>query len=695
MPAAFSEEKSFAFFLGKNTVDFTIKYENAYGIFRGELKEMNHKSGAFIAVTFIAALLLQFMAIVPALANYVSLSNRYIEVRIGTGGDKVSVNEGDFETSGRWAVLSQEGDPEVDGDNRVDLIRYAETSPLGDWGFMKVRVADQSRIVGEPSTGGGWVKVPTAYPEPLPGMGLGKSGGFIEGEWRTDDAVGIRVKIRASLVRDQVRFEYTLVNPTNVAKNVAFEMMGDVQVDANDRSGYPFVPGIGFDRISGSGNKPYGLLLKGNKIPEYIEFFDDGNNPVTVARNTLKQQDCVAPDLVALGEWNWLTQIWLDTDGYAPNPLDAIEDLTWLLCWSPRFIAPGGSLKIVTYYGMGAASAQWTYKNGRNLEVDSAVLAVQGPRTLKYNSINNLNTNPHLPEIDPSTFAVKSYIYNMATDPGPYNLEDVTLSIFLPDGLQLVSGSAQQEVGRVPINSESIPVSWTLQATGEFCGELEYMITARDNVTGWQQTVSRKVMVPATKSSLFKAGWQLMSVPYSVNATPSDAFGLTPGSFGAKYYDPTTRTYLPVTQLDPGKAFWMFVGGMTAGQTLPFLLPSDSAIVGEELGKQLEEKDVDLGTGWNMIGNPLIYPVYWGQVLVYNKAANISVTLDQAVANNWITKTIFTWNSDRFAYDNLKDNESLLLPWKGYWVRTKLPVTLVFRPAAFPLSDVTALPGGF
>ena len=656
---------------------------------------MNHKSGAFIAITFIAALLLQFMAIVPAFADYVSLSNRYIEVRVGTGGAKVKVSEGDMETSGRWAVLTQEGDPEVDGDNRVDLVRYASISPLGDWGFWKVRVADQSRVIGEGSTGGAWVKLPTAYPEPLPGLGKGKSGGFIEGEWRTDDAVGIGVKIRASLVRDQVRFEFTLTNLTAVAKSVAFEMLGDLMVDANDRSGYPFIPGIGFDRISSKGNKPYGLLLKGKQIPEYIEFFDDGDNPVTVARNTLKQQDCVAPDFVALGEWNQLTRIWLDTDGYTPDPMDTIDDLAWLLCWSPRSIAPGGSVKIVTYYGVGAASAQWTYKKGRSLEVDSAVLAVQGPRTLKYNSINNLNTNPHLPEIDPPKFNVKAYVYNMATDPGPYNLEDVTLSIFLPDGLQLVSDSAQQEVGRVPINSESIPVSWEVQATGEYCGELEYMVTARDNVTGWQQIATRKIMVPATKSGLFRSGWQSISVPFSVNAAASDAFGLTPGSFGAKSYDPVTRTYLPVDRLIPGQGFWMFVGEMSPGEILPFLLPMDSVIVGEELGKQLRAWEVDLGTGWNMIGNPLVYPVYWGQVLVYNKAANVSVSLDKAVANNWITKTIFSWNSDRWAYDNFKDNESQLLPWKGYWVRTKVPVTLTFQPAAYPLSDVTALPGGF
>lgn len=656
---------------------------------------MNHRSCTFIVLTFAAALFLQFIAVAPAAADFVSLSNRYIEVRVGTGGDQVNVPEGDRDSNGRWTVLTQEGDPEVDGDNRVPLIRYADISPLEDWGFWKVRVGNESRVIGDSSTGGYWVKIPTAYPEPQPGLGKGKSGGFIEGEWRTDAAVGVGVKIRASLVRDQVRFELTLTNPTAVAKNVAFEMLGDLQIEPTDRGGYPFLPGTGFVRIAGSGNKPCGLLLNGSKIPEYIEFFDDGDAPIIVARNTLKQQDCVSPDYVAMGEWGTLIGIWLDTNGYKPDPMDVINDLAWLLCWSPRYIAPGSSLKIVTYYGIGAASASWTYKNGRNLEVDSAVLAVQGPRCLKYNSVNNLNTTPHLPELDPPTFNVKSYVYNMATDPGPYNLEDVTLSIYLPKGLQLASGTAQQEVGRVPINSESIPVSWEVQATGDYCGELEYFVSARDNVTGWQQTISRKIMIPATKTSLFNYGWQLMSVPFSVNTVASDAFGLTPGSFGAKYYDPTSRTYLPIDRLVPGQAFWMYVGGMTVGQTLPFLLPFDSAIVGEELGKQLRESYVELGAGWNLVGNPLVYPVYWGQVLVYNRSANISVTLDEAVAKNWITKTIFSWNPEKWGYDYLKTNDSLLLPWKGYWVRTKLPITLVFRPAAYPQSDVTSLPGGF
>jgi hypothetical protein len=314
-------------------------------------------------------------------------------------------------------------------------------------------------------------------------------------------------------------------------------------------------------------------------------------------------------------------------------------------------------------------------------------LAVQGPRSVRYDSANGTSG------LDGQPFNIKAYVYNLATDAGPYDLEDVRTTLYLPPGLVLDSTTAQnaeQSIGDVPVNTESSAVIWSVRATGDYSGELEYYVIARA-ASGWQQIVSRKIMVPATKKSVFRSGYQMMHVPFTFNnPAPEHAFGLPRGSFGAKYYDTASQTYQPVTQLKPGQAFWMYVGSVTSGATLSFDLAADAAIVGNQSGTQIDEQDIDLEPGWNLVGIPFVYPVYWGQVLVWNKVDNTTVSLDEAVTNRWLSKTVFTWIPESRTYDSFKDNDRLLLPWRGYWVRANSAVTLVIRPSVPPGSGVTA-----
>ena len=64
--------------------------------------------------------------------------------------------------------------------------------------------------------------------------------------------------------------------------------------------------------------------------------------------------------------------------------------------------------------------------------------------------------------------------------------------------------------------------------------------------------------------------------------------------------------------------------------------------------------------------------------------------MDQAVNNNWLSEDIFAWNPSSGAYDVLTGDASLINPWTGYWVMAQAPVTLIFQPALFPESSVTA-----
>ena len=94
-------------------------------------------------------------------------------------------------------------------------------------------------------------------------------------------------------------------------------------------------------------------------------------------------------------------------------------------------------------------------------------------------------------DLSPDTFSIKAYVANLATDPGPYDLQDVSATIFLPDGLSLVNGdTATKSIGSIGPDEEGSAVSWDVQATGEYSGDLQYFVTARDNSgSGWHQSV--------------------------------------------------------------------------------------------------------------------------------------------------------------------------------------------------------------
>jgi len=625
-----------------------------------------------------------------------SMSNRYIGIDLGVRGwVKQSASSPEWPIAARWAVTTAEGDPETTQDNNHPLLFFAEVCPCDYFGYWKIRVGDTVYLVGDSNTGY-WSKVPYAYITPPPGYAVGRAGGFIEGEWTVRDKDGaaiVAMRIKMSIVRDQCRFDLVLTNRGTTSQTVGLCMTGDVMVGESDFGvGYAYIPGSGYVRTAAVAPKPYAQIFTGNNVPASFEVYDSVDSPIGVARSTLKLQDCVAPDYLAIGQWGDLVGAtnW-PPDDYKPDFLKEVTDLTFAICWNPTSVGPGAFRKIVTYYGVGAATAVWNYRVGSKLEQDSVALAVQGPKSLKYNSVTGTN------DLDALPFTVKAYLYNLATDPGPYDLDDVTVTLYLPPGLELAPAppqAAQQAIGRVPVNTESLPATWDVQATGEYAGELEYFVTARAS-SGWQQVVSRKIMVPATKRNVFRSGYQMMHVPFTFNNLAVEhAFGLPRGSFGAKYYDPMSGQYLPVSQLQPGQGFWMYVGSVQRGRTLSFVLAADAAIVAQQLGKQLDEQDIDLLPGWNLVGNPFVYPVYWGQVLVWNKVGNTTVSLDQAVTNGWISKTLFSWIPENGSYESFKESDHLLLPWRGYWVRAKYPVTLVFRPLVPPGSDVTANPDG-
>ncbi len=651
-------------------------------------------------------------------------------------GDKVpDSSTHDWAVSGRYGVVAVGGDPDVPADDDRPLT-FMGMYPCHYFGYWKLRIGTDMRMIGDGATGS-WYQEnlwspemgPTLYSVPPPDLlnkepSLGRTGPFIRAIWRTTGGNGstILVEIRVHLVRDMVRFEYRITNKGTVSENVGFCQNGDVEVGdpmysmagnggvygPYDNSNYAYVAGTGAAQPFGKGRA---MQFTGQSVPDMFRVYDDVTTPTNVTTNILGLEDATRPDYVAIGEYNDLfhKDMWPPTD-YVPDNMHTILDMCWVLCWNQKPLAPNATRTLVTYYGVGAATTRWTYLVGKTPTRDAAALAVQAPQSLKYNSTNTIYPEPEFGH-NGNAFAVKAWVYNLATDPGPYDPRDVTATIHLPAGLYLpdydhdgvADNEPTKEIGMVPLNTEAIPVEWVVYATGERAGELPIYVTAVDSDqygVYWQQSVTRTITVPAVKRSQFFYGWQLMSVPFTfsnptVSFATGNVLGLKPGTFSAQYWNGYNN--VPLTKFTPGQGFWMkkLKDGPTWQHPQTFYAP-DGLIVGEAegTGRQVLEQRIKLNRGWNMIGNPFVYPLYWGQVLVWYANSNVTVPMQEAVSKGWLDSTLFAWNTDKWDYDILRDVDAMLVPWQGYWVNARYPVTLIIRPPVLPSGDVTANPGG-
>ncbi len=633
---------------------------------------------------------------------YASIGNDYIRYNIGYAGT-IDFTIGEtayaYPVNGGFSAQTVIGDPTTSLDDNRDMMpRLTDDdtgirSPFQRGAHYRLRIGGTNYMFGKD---GSWTQVPTLFVPPS-GIGFGKTGAFIEGKWVSGDA-STAVTMNVSLVRDTVRQEFIFQNVTAASQKIGFAVAGDP----------PYIPDVFF---AGIGELTYGKWFGPTAIPDYFEVYDNLTNPSLVARNTFVGQDASKPDYMAVGEGttfvgagdgdfdDGVLQLWLEptvgnpTGGFTADPRIRFSAPGWMTVWKQRTVAAGASFKIVTYYGCGAANAAWTVKSSSGVvSQDSAVLAVQGPRTLKYDSTDFTSTTG----LVPGEFTIKPYVFNLATDIGAFDLHDVSATIYLPKGLEMVpapGNTATQEIGYVRHNTEMSAPGWTVRATGEVLGEIEYFVSAFDPVTGWNRSVSRKVLVPATTSTTIRKGWQLQSVPFSFdNPSIYSVFGRAPGQIFAQYWDATgTGRYRPLTNVVVGQGFWLFGSATGAG---PVSIASDASLVGLSEGKQTQPVIIPVNAGWNLIANPFLYPVYWGQLLVYNKTENLVLPLDKAVAKNWLSLTLYSYNADKGSYEYLRSLSNQLMPYKGYWLRSRYSLQLIITPSVYPGSDVTVPLGG-
>ena len=180
--------------------------------------------------------------------------------------------------------------------------------------------------------------------------------------------------------------------------------------------------------------------------------------------------------------------------------------------------------------------------------------------------------------------------------------------------------------------------------------------------------------------------WNLFSVPLSevsTNLTTLLDSAAGPNDWKAGTWNGTANTpSSPIAA--PGKPFWLIARKP--------LNPPQLKISGKT-AKPEAPHTIRLPQGWNLIANPFLFPVAFGNLRV--ETAGNRLPLDQ---QNAVRPRFWSWkdttSDDRTdgVYDLSTDFSAVWEPWSGYWIFTNAEATLHLEPFTELVKGVPAAP---
>ena len=301
---------------------------------------------------------------------------------------------------------------------------------------------------------------------------------------------------------DAARIAFTVHNAGSISHSVGIRTMLDTDVNNNDGAAFR-IPGIG--AVTTEQN------LSGSSIPDLFQVFSDLSDSAHVAGATLRGSDTVTPDSLVVARWPLIAGTLWD---YTIDPLASItSDSAYALYWNPTSLAPGAQRTYVTYFGLG------------DLSVDTS-----GSMSLGVSGLSSLTCSSGAYTPDP--FDITATVGAN----GPSDLTNASVTLNLPAGLSLASGSSQIQLGSVTVGTES-QGTWQVHATPQTSDTIvSYSVTSSaDNAP--PKTVQRSIDLPAC------AGTGGLGAPTDVIGNPSNGSAIVTWS-------PPTNTNAPIDSFE-------------------------------------------------------------------------------------------------------------------------------------------------
>jgi hypothetical protein len=453
--------------------------------------------------------------------NIVTLSNKYIAI-------VVNARE---QNTGRFSVNTTGGDPYRLGDENKPLI-YGGHNPWTS--YTTVQVDRTNFVFGGPTE-----------------TRAGRSGRYgrvvsppavVGNEIHTVcDLDGIQVqqvlgftKSPTTGLADTARIEYTIKNTSERSRQVGLRIVLDTMLGAND--GAPF-------RVE-EAEVLTDRLYRAAQMPAFWQAFDSLGDPQVMAQGTLKGGDVTIPDLAFFTNWGSLADSPWDFDVQPARDFtrkgEFELDSALAVRWEPAFLAPGEERVYVAYYGLGGI----TIAPGElSLGVTSPASVIAGKKGVE-------------------PFPVIAYVENTGTG----EARDVVASIEPGEGLRLVSGEMEKELGHLS-SKVTAQAKWLLVPTSDTPAELTFTVRVRSSNSEPNFVVRKLTIVAPPKLETSLEGplglgvkferWD--PVPFRITARVSN-------TGGADAYRVRAEFSSPVLGLAGGEGWGKYVGNLGPGE---------------------------------------------------------------------------------------------------------------------------------
>ncbi|HOS42605.1 MAG TPA: hypothetical protein PK794_02850 [Armatimonadota bacterium] len=355
----------------------------------------------------------------------VSLENEFI---------RLVVNNGDDET-GRFSIRTTGGDPAIPASKDQHLI-FGGNAPWTS--YTTVRIGHDSYVFGGPTKRRAGLGAKYGTVAARPAVKNGKIHTTCRfGDIEVTQELGFA---RSTVTRmlDTVGITYRITNTGQEPRTVGLRVTLDTMCGTND--GAPIR--LGAREITGAG------YAAGGDLVDRWFAFDDLAKKTVISMGTLKGGATTPPDRVLFADWGsladepWEVALRAGQGFIRAGELD--PDTAAAMFWNPTVIDAGQTKVITTYYGLGYIKD----KEGK------FTLGIDNPAETTF---EHERTQP---------FTVTAFVKNS----GDFDGRDVTVTLALPRGLDLVGGNKLSETYAAMKQDATVQQSWTLKPNGKFNG---------------------------------------------------------------------------------------------------------------------------------------------------------------------------------------------------------------------------------
>ena len=248
-----------------------------------------------------------------------------------------------------------------------------------------------------------------------------------------------------------------------------------------------------------------------------------------------------------------------------------------------RSIPAGGSVDIVHY-----VRSTWSVAD----YVDPYTVVLDAPRLVNFpgGGTNNQSPNP---------MQIRVWIDNQfATIDREVPLNNVSVTLTLPDGLDFVDGENPVKFISFIAPNDLVPIDFFVESDGETFGDLPISVDVT-SLPGPSKELNTTIRVSAAPTISMTAGPNMLTFPYNFGDNALDQIlGLVSGvDYNAYTWNSSLGTYEPVTSVQRGVGYWVIpTDDQNSVQLQNAGLPTDTAA-----GGLLGELEAGLEHGWQPV----------------------------------------------------------------------------------------------